>query len=228
MKKFYYTEKKGNGYAIGTREQRESLGNRSYLIPLIWENNNMWIAKNEIFYTTANAARMRKKVFLKNIKYMRSYWLNDNDKKQLQSLLVSFSLEQFHSWMKVDDYVISCQNEVIFYPYPYYGSFGSPSYDVAGFRCTSNNMLKYKKWLGTDNAIFCKPFIKKIPAPLSYCKQLFDRNVLEIKKLVKDSGNLTPLIHKEQQKNYMMTAILLLTHSLLSLMKKYSVMDLFH
>ena len=61
---------------------------------------------------------------------------------------------------------------------------------------------------------------KKIPAPLSYCKQLFDRNVLEIKKLVKDSGNLTPLIHKEQQKNYMMTAILLLTHSLLSLMKK--------
>ena len=161
MKKFYYTEKKGNGYAIGTREQRQSLGNRSYLIPLIWENNNMWIAKNEIFYTTANAARMRKKVFLKNIKYMRSYWLNDNDKKQLQSLLVSFSLEQFHSWMKVDDYVISCQNEVIFYPCPYYGSFGSPSYDVAGFRCTSNNMLKYKKWLGTDNAIFCKPFIKK-------------------------------------------------------------------
>ena len=144
MKKFYYTEKKGNGYAIGTCEQRQSLGNRSYLIPLIWEKNNMWIAKNEIFYTTTNAAQMRKKTFLKNVKYMRNYWLNDNDKKQLQSLLVSFSLEQFHSWMKVDDYVISCQNEVMFYPYTYYGSFGSPSFDVAVFRCTSNNMLKYK------------------------------------------------------------------------------------
>ena len=83
-------------------------------MPLIWENDNMWIAKNEIFYTTANAAQMRKKTFLKNINYMGSYWLNDNDKKQLRSLLISFSLEQFHSWMEVNDYILSCQNEVIF------------------------------------------------------------------------------------------------------------------
>ena len=27
---------------------------------LIWENDNMWIVKNEIFYTTANAAQTRK------------------------------------------------------------------------------------------------------------------------------------------------------------------------
>ena len=57
-------------------------------MPLIWENDNMWIAKDEIFYTTA---QMRKKTFLKNIKYMGSYWLNDDDKKQLRSLLISFS-----------------------------------------------------------------------------------------------------------------------------------------
>ena len=92
---------------------------------------------------------------------MGSYWSNDNDKKQLRSLLISFSLEQFHSWIKVNDYIISCQNEVIFYSFTYYGSFGSLSYDLVGFRCKSNNMLKYKKWLGTDNAIFRKPFIKK-------------------------------------------------------------------
>ena len=29
---------------------------------------------------------------------------------------------------------------------------------------------------------------------------MFDRNVLEIEKLVKDIGDLTPLIHKEQKK----------------------------
>ena len=102
--------------------------------------------------------------------------------------------------MKINDYVISCQDEVMFYPFTYCGSFGSPSYDVAGFRCKSNSMLKYKKWLGTDNAIFRKPFIKKISAPLSYCEQLFGKNVLEIKKLVKDIGDLTPPIHKEQNK----------------------------
>ena len=129
-------------------------------MPLIWENDNMWIAKNEIFYTQANAAQMRKKTFLKNIRYMGSYWLTDDDKKELRSLLVRFSLEQLHSWMKVNDYVISCQNVVIFYPFAYCGSFGSPSYDAVGFRCKSNNMLKYKKWLSTDKAIFRKPCIK--------------------------------------------------------------------
>ena len=61
------------------------------------------------------------------------------------------------------------------------------------------------------------------------CKQLFDKNVLEIKKLVKDIGDLTPLIHKERKKIfYMMTAILLLPHFLVRLIKRYSVMDLFH
>ena len=55
----------------------------------------------------------------------------------------------------------STQNEVIFHPFTYYESLGSPSYNVVGFRCKSNNMLKYKKWFRTDNAIFCKPFIKK-------------------------------------------------------------------
>ena len=81
MKNFYYTEKKVNGYAIGTHEQKQSLGNRSYLMSLIWENDNMWITKNEIFYTTANAAQIRKKYFLKNNKYMENYWSNDDDKK---------------------------------------------------------------------------------------------------------------------------------------------------
>ena len=52
-------------------------------MPLIWENDNMWTAKNEIFYTTTDATEMRKKTFLKNIRYMGSYWLNNNDKKQL-------------------------------------------------------------------------------------------------------------------------------------------------
>ena len=59
-------------------------------MPLIWENDNMWTAKNEIFYTTTDATEMRKKTFLKNVRYMGSYWLNNNDKKQLRSLLVSF------------------------------------------------------------------------------------------------------------------------------------------
>ena len=83
MKKFYYTEKKDNDYCIGTRDKRRSLGSRSYLMPLIWDNGDIWIAKNEIFYTRANAAQIREKTFLKNIRYMGSYWLKDDDKKEI-------------------------------------------------------------------------------------------------------------------------------------------------
>ena len=60
------------------------------------------------------------------------------------------------------------------------------------------------------------------------CEQLFDKNVLEIKKLVKDIADLTPLIHKQQHNFFYMTAILLLIHFLARLVKRYSVMDLFH
>ena len=67
------------------------------------------------------------------------------------------------------------------------------------FSCESKSIQKYKNWLGTNVRIFMKPFIRQIPKPLSFCEELFDRNVLEIKNLVKDIDDLTPLIHKEQK-----------------------------
>ena len=35
MKKYYFQEKKGNGYVIGSRDQKQKLGHRAYLMPLI-------------------------------------------------------------------------------------------------------------------------------------------------------------------------------------------------
>ena len=62
-----------------------------------------------------------------------------------------------------------------------------------GHQTLKNN----NEWLGTDDRIFMRPYIKKIPKPLKYCEELFDKDVLEIKKLVKNIGNLNPLIHKK-------------------------------
>ena len=56
--------------------------------------------------------------------------------------------------------------------------------------------------LNTDNKIFEKSYINKIPKPLKYCEELFDPNVLVIKKLVKDLGDLTPIVHKERKKKF--------------------------
>ena len=187
-KKFHYTEKKGNGYAIGTIVQKRALGNRSYLVSIVWAIDDIWVDKNEIFYTTANSSQMRGRIFLtqKGMKYMGSYWLNDDDLKKFRSMLPNFQLVQFHKWMKVNDSNVSYQNELIFYLYTYYCLFGQVGYPVQGFHCMSSKVQKYSKWLGTDDIIFMRPYIKKIPESLSACEQLFGKYVLEIKKLLYD------------------------------------------
>ena len=68
------------------------------------------------------------------------------------------------------------------------------------FDCVSRTTKKYGKWVSTDNRIFMRPYIKKIRKPLKYCEELFDKDVLEIKQLVKDIGDLNTLIHREQKK----------------------------
>ena len=40
---------------------------------------------------------------------MGSYWLTDSDKKELKSIIPSFQLAQFHSWMFVGGSVPSYQ-----------------------------------------------------------------------------------------------------------------------
>ena len=61
-------------------------------MPIIFDRNDIWVAANEIFYTTANAAQLRDRTFLtqKEMKYMGAYTLNDNDKKELRSMLRDF------------------------------------------------------------------------------------------------------------------------------------------
>ena len=44
-----------------------------------------------------------------------------------------------------------------------------------------------------------KPYIKKIPKLLQYCEEMFEKDVLEIKQLVKDIGDLNNLIRREQK-----------------------------
>ena len=141
-------------------------------MPIIFDVNDIWVVPNKIFYTTANAVQMRGKTFLtqNGTKYMGSYELNVNDQKELRSMLPNFQLKIFHKWMKVKLSARQYQNEVIFYPYNYYGSFGQVRYPVVSFQAISPKIKKYKEWLSTDNRIFMKPYIKKYQSRLSFVK----------------------------------------------------------
>ena len=82
-------------------------------------------------------------------------------------MLPNFQLKIFHKWMKVKVSAQNYQNELIFYSYNYYGSFGQVGYPLMRFESVSPATKKYKEWLGTDNIIFMKPYIKKYQSRLS-------------------------------------------------------------
>ena len=85
------------------------------------------------------------------------------------------------------------------YPYTGYQAPGRPFFQQAYFQCPTK---KFEDWLGTDNKIYEKSHVTKIPKPWKYCEELFDANVLVIKKVVKDIGDLTPIVHKERKKKF--------------------------
>ena len=75
-----------------------------------------------------------------------------------------------------------------------YGFIPIPRSAIIGFSISNP---AYNKWFKTGYTIFDEPTTVDIPEPISQCEKLFDKNVLPIKKLVKDIGNLDNLTIKE-------------------------------
>ena len=99
MKRYYFQEKRANGYVIGSRDQRQWLGSRAYLMPLIWENDNILIAKNEVFYTAPRHLR-GSNTFLNKMKYFGANNLTNDYRKELNSLHPGFILNIFINGQK--------------------------------------------------------------------------------------------------------------------------------
>ena len=85
------------------------------------------------------------------------------------------------------------------------GFISIPRSAIIGFSISNSN---YKKWFKTGYTILDEPTTVDILELISQCEKLFDKNVLPIKKLVKDIGDLDNLTIKETKKKfYMMTVI---------------------
>ena len=62
---------------------------------------------------------------------------------------------------------------------------------------------KYNDWLTTLTGILFNYVFKDIPQPLTECEKLLHENVLKIKKLEKDIGDLNDIIFKETKHFYL-------------------------
>ena len=86
-----------------------------------------------------------------------------------------------------------------------YGFLPIPRSNMIGFDI-SNPI--YKKWFKMSYTIFDEPSIVDIPELTSQCEKLFDKNVLLIKKLVNDIGDLDNLTVKETKTFFYMMAVI--------------------
>ena len=57
----------------------------------------------------------------------------------------NFQLKQFHKWKKVKVSAQNYQNELIFYLFNYYVSFGQVGYPVVGFEAVSTATKKIQR-----------------------------------------------------------------------------------
>ena len=85
---------------------------------------------------------------------------------------------------------------------------------------------KYNPWLWSNKSIYNVPTIKIPPGTLKDCKELFEKDVLPIKKLAKDIGDLNKIILNEQNDFFcMMIVTFLPIRFLQKLIKNYNLTE---
>ena len=76
-------------------------------------------------------------------------------------------------------------------------NYGNFKFDFSEFSYEKDK--KYNPWLWANKSIYNIPTTKILPVTLQEAENLFEENVLPIKKLVKDISDIKKLVHKEHK-----------------------------
>ena len=88
---------------------------------------------------------------------------------------------------------------------------------------------EYKDWFNFPYDIFNDTQIVPIPHPITVCENTFDKNVLPIKKLIKDIGDLNNLAVKETKNFFLYDDSNFISNTFFTeLNKKNNVTVIFH
>ena len=103
-----------------------------------------------------------------------------------------------------------------------YNKVPLPDFPMVNFFISNN---QYSKWFKNTYEVLYKTSVVDIPESMTECETLFDKNVLPIKKLVKDIGNLDNLVIRETKNFFLYDDSNLITNnSLQKLIKNYKLM----
>ena len=205
-KKYYNDDKKGQ-YVIGNFRQRRNLSSRKNLMPIYYLFGQLRIQINEPFYTADNI-HLKTNTFLKNanIQNLGSISLSDRDIADIRKHSIpNFNQTRLRKFICTRTFNTRWQDELFFYPKTSYLNFGQPEYDASRMLARPDKKaIKYRQYLNSDREIFKKPYFTNIPSTLAAAELLFDKDVLEIKELVKKTQNLLEENVYTDQRSYVL------------------------
>ena len=130
------------------------------------------------------------------------YKLTNHDKQEINKVFPNFSFDTLCEYAAVNDNAKDFHwetNDLIFPLHAYRINSPTSVFDqkTQFLKFVSDN-VKYKDYFDSNNGIFFFDSVKDLPSDLDDCEKLFDKDVLEIKKLVNDIGLLKEITEYEQ------------------------------
>ena len=166
--------------------------------PFIQRELSVTIRRNRPFLIYGSADKKRHKFgfdsILDDCDYMGDYPLTDDDKKELKNFFPNFTFNSLGEYVSISDKTNKTQwkeNDVLFPSSTKTATNSTTAFDpktqFMKFLCENT---KYKDYLDSNDGIFFFNSYKDLPGDLDECEKLFDKDILEIKKLVNDIGLL--------------------------------------
>ena len=192
----YQSKINGKYKVIGTAVNRVFNG---ATIPIIQNSSNIELKRNESFFVPGmpkKQANNFKSSILNNCTFLGTYVLTNQDKTAINEIYPNFSFNYLNE-------------------YTYRGN-SSRRYqwgedDLSAFPSTKDNKANFKKtflkfvcskakysnYLNSGDGIFFYNSTKDLPDTLIECEKVFDEEVLKIKKLVADIGQISETTENE-------------------------------
>ena len=106
-------------------------------------------------------------------------------------------------------------------PNSHFLNYGDFQLNFSDFSYEKNQ--NYNSWLWSNKSTYSVSIKKILPRTLKDAENLFDKNIIPIKNLVREIGNIKKIIHKEHKNFLLFDDSNLLTHTFLQkLIKKFN------
>ena len=156
-------------------------------MPFVQTEKGITIKNNELFYTCKKCLRGRRS-FLNYCQYVRTVTLNSKALKELNSSYLHFTLKQLECWKVPTDKYMYWKDEDLLTPNSIFLNYGNFQFNFSQFSYEKDQKYNLRLW--SNKSIYNLPTTKIFPGTLKEVENLFDKNVIPIKILVKEIGNI--------------------------------------